>query len=63
LYLTTINHPPIFIKAISVWEDWRSEKKKEPKADDDLVSGSLFFRHRTNSRRCLAGVVVALLRE
>ncbi|HMR57855.1 MAG TPA: peptide transporter, partial [Cyclobacteriaceae bacterium] len=52
---------PIFIGgAIKGLVDWRAERNKEPKADDDLGKGSLFATGLI-AGGALAGVVVALL--
>lgn len=61
LYLPLSTTLPIFIgSAIKGVVDWRAEKKKEAKADDDLGKGSLFATGLI-AGGALAGVVVALL--
>jgi OPT family oligopeptide transporter len=61
LYLPLSTTLPIFIGgAIKGIVDWQSEKKLEPKADDDLGRGSLFATGLI-AGGALAGVIVALL--
>lgn len=61
LYLPLSTTLPIFIGgAIKGVVDWRAEKKKEVKADDDLGKGSLFATGLI-AGGALAGVIVALL--
>ncbi len=61
LYLPLSTTLPIFIGgAIKGFVDWRAEKKKEVKADDDLGKGSLFATGLI-AGGALAGVIVALL--
>lgn len=61
LYLPLSTTLPIFIGgAIKGIVDWRAEKKKEVKADDDLGKGSLFATGLI-AGGALAGVAVALL--
>ncbi|HET9053734.1 MAG TPA: oligopeptide transporter, OPT family, partial [Cyclobacteriaceae bacterium] len=61
LYLPLSTTLPIFIGgAIKGIVDWRAERKKEVKADDDLGKGSLFATGLI-AGGALAGVVIALL--
>ena len=61
LYLPLSTTLPIFVGgAIKGFIDWRAEKKKEVKADDDLGKGSLFATGLI-AGGALAGVIVALL--
>lgn len=61
LYLPLSTTLPIFIGgAIKGLVDWKAERNKEPKADDDLGKGSLFATGLI-AGGALAGVVVALL--